>query len=321
MIVHYHSLFSSSFEQRFSLTTHSPLVPTRSGSKTDHKHTVESLLLIPALTVKAHYQSILGPTYSNQHTTSPHHGNSSPPLIPRSRLEPAPPLPVKKGVLSLCAVIESLPEDVKLTHSFLEFIEQVARPTLAATVVSSSSSSESLDDDTETTTPAEERAVASPSPISFPVDVTLTFHILPSTVFLSCQPHSQVECIIQSPDVNFVISFSLFSHQLSESSSERGRSSPSCSMTGPNPTIVPFNNLFITGCLTTFVLQLYSPQLSSLRPGRPVLENKEALSLTLGQALVHFSRKRVTAPAANTPGKAVTSVDDYTTHNKMQVSG
>ena len=301
---------------RASLMTHSPLLPAR-GSKSDHKHIVESIVLIPALTVKAHYQSIL----RSKHSTSPHHSLSSSPLPPATTHQTEMP-PVKRGILSLSTVIESLPEDIKLTPSFLDFIEQVAKPTLAATVVSSSSSSESLTDEAETNTAAATMATAadekSPAPISFPVDVTLTFHIQPSTVCLTCQPHSQVECIIQSPDVNFVISFSLFSHQVLDGSSSLNSSSPNCSTTGTNPSVIPFNNLYITGCLTTFVLQLYCPQVSSLKPAA---ENKEALSLTLGQALVHFSRKSVLAAASRAACKPATSVDDYTTTNKMQVSG
>lgn len=302
--------------------SHSPYLQTQ-RNKAEHKHTVESVLLIPALTVKTHYQSIVGPSYSTvsvhspllQHSASS--GSISPPPKTASHQSMAH-FPVKKGILSLSAVIESLPEDIKLTHSFLQFIEQVAKPTLAATAVSSSSSTESLSDEAEPT--AEDKASQAPSPISFPVDVILTFHIRPSTVYLTCQPHSKVECIIQSPDVNFIISFSLFSHQLLEGSS----CSPSGSTAGhgSGSNVVPFNNLYITGCLTTFLLQLYSPQVSSVNSPVPIIENKEALSLTVGQALVHFSRKSVLAPVAPKElGKQVTSVDDYATHNKLQVSG
>lgn len=289
-------------------------------NKPEHKHSVESVLLIPALTVKTHYQSIVGPTYSHSSmSTSPSHQpppsniSYSPPSA--GTLEPPQPVPhfpVKRGVLSLSVIIKSLPEDIKLTHSFLEFIEQVARPTLAATVVSSSSSTESLSEDTDAAT--EDKSSLS---ISFPVDVTLTFHIQPSTVYLTCLPHSHVECIIQSPDVNFVISFSLFTHQLREGCSSLGSSSPAGSIAGPNPNIIPFNNLYITGCLTTFVLQLYSR-----KPGGLTSDNKEALSLTVGQALIHFSRKSVSAPSLPRASlKQATSVDDYSSHNKMQLSG
>ena len=292
-------------------------------NKPEHKHMVESVLLIPALTVKAHYQSIVGPSYSA--SPSPYHPSSP------SRLEVTPSirpsaafigheqaqtgsLPVKRGVLSLSTVIESLPEDIKLTPSFLEFIEQVARPTLAATVVSSSSSSESLSDEA---TDAPETHSSQSSPISFPVDVILTFHIRPSTVYLTCQPHSQVECIIQSPDVNFVISFSLFSHQTLD-----GHAAILDSHSGSIISqAVPFNNLYITGCLTTFLLQLYSPQVASIKGGLTTRENKEALSLTVGQALLHFSRKSVLGAVVQKGSKLIKSVDDYETHNKMQVSG
>lgn len=299
-----------------TLMTHSPLL--RSRSKSERKHSVESVVLIPALTIKTHYQSIVGPNYSHPSTT-PHEATPTSSPVSARQLDVPPPVPhfpVKKGVLSLSVIIDSLPDDIRLTHSFLEFIEQVARPTLAATVVSSSSSTESLEEESEATTATEDKSNQSLS-ISFPVDVILTFHIQPSTVYLTCQPHSNVECIIQSPDVNFVISFSLFSQQLWEGSASLGSSSPAGSISGPNASIVPFNNLFITGCLTTFVLQLYSR-----KPGGVASDTKEALSLTLGQALVHMSRKSVSAPFfPKGSSKPATSVDDYGSHNKMQVSG
>ena len=315
----------------------SPFTNPRKVS-TEHKHLVESVLLIPALTVKAHYHSIVGRSYLN--STSPYLPSSpqkmvsptlaaaaeepampSPEYAPPPPEEPLPSLPVKRGVLSLHAVVESLPEHIKLTPSLLDFIEQVAQPTLAAAAVSSSSSTESISNEEEETVKEEdEKTSAGSSPLSFPVDVILTFHIQPSTVYLTCQPHSQVECTIQSPNVNFVISFSLFSHQLCDGPVTLDTSSPTASMTGPNAKVVPFNNLYVTGCLSTFVLQLYS-----VKPGATsASDNREALSLTLGQALFHLSRKSVSAPILIKPQSkttTATSVDDYQTHNKLQVSG
>ena len=250
-----------------------------------------------------------------------------------------PALPVKKGILSVSAVVASLPEDIKLTPSLLEFIERVATPTIAATVVTSSSSS-----DSEGESGGEEgggggdhapqQQTAESWPISFPVHVTLAFQIQPSTVYLTCRPHSRVECIIQSPDVNFVISFSLFCPQGLEGAMTTTGGSPPDSLSihstslQSKANIVAFNNLYITGCMSTFVLQLYSPQVSTLKqPSRePAVEKKEALSLTLGQAFIHLSRKSVLAlmPGAErgVAGRGgARSVDDYTLHNKLQVSG
>lgn len=320
---------------------------------------VETVILIPALTVKAHYQSIVGRSYSTHNApppTSPRRSPAPMATIPTSHqmltsaqsaptqeatddIKPA--LPVKKGILSVSAVVASLPEDIKLTPSLLEFIERVATPTIAATVVTSSSSS-----DSEGESGGEEggggggdhapqHQTAESWPISFPVHVTLAFQIQPSTVYLTCRPHSRVECIIQSPDVNFVISFSLFCPQgLEGAMTTTGGSPPdslsihSTSLQQSKANIVAFNNLYITGCMSTFVLELYSPQVSTLKqPLRePAVEKKEALSLTLGQAFIHLSRKSVLAmmPGA---GRGVVgrggarSVDDYKLHNKLQVSG
>ena len=308
---------------------------------------VETVILIPALSVKAHYQSIVGRSYSPHHVPhspspaprrSPSHKVHSPthtPSVPPPNAEESKPaLPVKKGILSLSAVVASLPEDIKLTPSLLEFIERVARPTIAATVVTSSSSGESDTESGEEAEPGAQQQPADSWPISFPVHVTLAFQIQPSTVYLTCQPHSRVECIIQSPDVNFVVSFSLFCPQHLEGSSAAIGGSPpdslslhSASLHQSKDSIVAFNNLYITGCLTTFVLQLYSPQVSTLKqPGETVVEKKEALSLTLGQAFIHLSRKSVLAllPGAGRGGEVrgrVRSVDDYKPHNKLQVSG
>ena len=323
---------------------------------------VDSVLRIPALKVRFHYKSIDQNVHSMTPSSVPRpkfspepiqipssdtQGRSSPSKLQKSVswapqsfadtvAEPpqpeeaspvltASPAPTKRGVLSLSAVVASVPENLELTPSLLEFIEQVARPAIAATAVTSSSGtdSDSTDIDSET-----EGAISAPqtpgesSPLSFPVDVTIAFQIQPSTVYLTCHPPSRVQCMIQSPNVSFVVSFSLYSKR------EFDNPSIPAGIAGQEfaNKVVTFNNLYITGCLTTFALQLFSPQVSSLsatkhsRSFTPKMENREALSLTLGQALIHLSRKSVLAPSTKA-GKGVKSVDDYTLHSKLQVSG
>jgi hypothetical protein len=118
--------------------------------------------------------------------------------------------------------------------------------------------------------------------------------------------------MVCSPDVNFVISFSLFSTRKTEGALE----SP-----GP-PSVVTFNNLYVTGCLKTFTMQLLSPQASSLKQGSDSaqkMHDKEALSLTLGQALAHLSRTSVLTGASKT--SPASSITDPSSHSKLQVSG
>lgn len=277
--------------------------------------------------VQVHYKSIVGQSYqfpspsSSILLSTPTTGTATPSLAPNIKVTPGTPdsatqpgFPMKRGVLSISFVVASTPEDMTLTPSLLEFVEQVVRPTIAATVDTkpdSSSDSDTGDDSEVEETGEEEPRAKEDAPISFPVDVTITFHMQPSTICLSCQPHSRVHCIVCSPNVNFVVSFSLFSQQ------EMKGVLPSPNLTS----VVTFNNLFVTGCLKTFTLQLLSPQVSTLKQhdsDTTKIEKKEALSLTLGQALTHLSRKSVLVASKTSP---VNSMNDGSAHSKLQVSG
>ena len=304
--------------------------------------TPASVLLIPALEFKAHYHSVVGKQPPRVSTST--HGSPAVPRSPFSKEHPDTsgmkgsfPLPteaakgtaalkdlppLKKGMLSLSATVSSLPSNLELTPSIMEFIEQIAKPTIAATSFNSSSNESELEEEEEeeeggSPLAAHHPATTETTPISFPVDVIITFNIQPSTVQLSCKPHSRVQCLIQSPNVHVVVSFSLFSQEQLEQSATSD--SISAHLAELATKTITFNNFHVTACLTTFALQLYSPQAQALREGEESKsENKEALSLTLGHALIHLSRKYVLAQSLRR--SKVTSVDDYAVCNKMQVS-
>lgn len=254
------------------------------------------------MNVEVHYKSLVGHSYqfpSPSATTSVEH------TLPKIEITPGTPgsvvPPTKRGVLAVSVVVKSTPEDMTLNPSLLEFVEQVVRPTIAATSANSKTGSSS-EGDSEEESEVEDEGKPEKSDtlsISFPVDVTIVFHMQPSRVFFSCQPHSRVHCIVCSPNVDFVVSFSLFSAREVEGQAV----SPS-----QLSLVSTFNNLNVTGCLRTFTLQVVSPQVSSLKQPQTdstkKAADKEALSLTLGQALLHLSRKSVVVMGLKTsPGR------------------
>ena len=303
-----------------------PLQPRRVQSRAKDTGNDTIIILIPGLNVQVHYKSIVGQSYQFpsptsyipspppvSHVPSPSPTSyipSPPPVshVPRVNITPGTPdqvdVAMKRGVLSVSVVVKSTPEDMTLTPSLLEFVEQVVRPTIAATVnTKTDSSSECDSDDDNELEELQDTSKTTDIPvISFPLDVTIVFHMQPSTISLTCKPHSRVHCIVCSPNVNFVVSFSLFSPREREGIAD----SPS------QASVVTFNNLYVTGCLETFTLQLLSPQVSSLKQKdvdtEQKMANKEALSLTLGQAMIHLSRKSVLT--ASTPAQS-----------KLQMSG
>lgn len=291
----------------------SPLQPRKlqGGSAND---TV--IILIPALSVQVHYKSLVGQSYQ---FPSPSTSLTQPTThfleqqLPNIEVSPSTPdsvaLPMKRGILAVSVVVKSTPEDMTLNPSLLEFVEQVVRPTIAATESGKADSSSDGESEEEGKVVEEEETPEKTDtpPISFPVDVTIVFHMQPSKVCFSCQPHSRVHCIVCSPNVNFVVSFSLFS----------AREVEGAALSPTQHSIVTFNNLYVTGCLETFTLQVLSPQVSSLKynESESKTTDKEALSLTLGQALVHLSRKSVLVPSRKS------SPDAFCSQSKLQVSG
>ena len=335
----------------------------RLGSRRSKQVTLSVLttLFIPAVEVKAHYQSILGSTYSTAPTT-PTKSPSSPQMTPQREKEEedqrqkkpkmdSPPhvtfdindnkagLPVKKGVLSIATIISSLPNDLELNPSILDFVEQVVRPiNISAQEIEIVSSDIKEEDEKEEDSKLPVTAQKSGTqPLSFPVDVRLNFQIHPSKIILTCNPHARVRCQIAIPAVGFMVSFMLFSRRqydipipippqskneshLPQSPPDSSITSPNGSVQGGNDDIVTFNNLNITGCLQTFQLTMYTPNVQSSKlqqSSGQSSEEKEVISLVLGQAFIHLSRSSVSVHDGS-PSK---SVEDTISQEKLKVSG
>lgn len=263
-------------------------------------------IFIPAVHFHSHYYSTvvseLRVTSSDSRLTKPKSVNF--------KLSPPPTQPSKKGSLLFSVNIESLPAEMKLQPSLLEFMEQVMKPLKGNADSSISNDSDSAESDSESG-PALPQSPTAPATISFPVEVTIFFHVKPSMVTLSCQPYSRVECSIAVPDVNLCCSFTLFSPQLAENSTSRLSSSSSTSVLSRN--VQPFNNLCVSGAVQAFSFNIFNPSIySTAQTDQSSTETKkEVIGLTLGLASVHVSRQAVKVMPS--PNK-----DSY---EKMKISG
>lgn len=261
-------------------------------------------IFIPAVHFHSHYYST---SVTDLCSTSTEHklgqGKSvnfrlSPSLVPSS----------KKGLLLFSVNIDSLPGEMKLQPSLLEFMEQVMKPLQGNADSSVSNDSDSAESDSESGPSMPQSPT--PATISFPVEVTIFFHVKPSMVTLSCQPYSRVECSIAVPDVNLCCSFVLFSPQLAENFTSRLSSSTLSSVF--SSTVQPFNNLCVSGAVQAFSFNIFNPISSTAKTDQAPTENKkEVVGLTLGLASIHVSRRAV----------KVMSTPDKDSYEKMKISG
>lgn len=244
-------------------------------------------IFIPAVQYHSHYYS----TLVSEVRTSTSESRLGRTKNVNFRLSPSPTPPSKKGSLLISVNIDSLPAEMKLQPSLLEFMEQVMKPLKGNAESSVSNDSDSTESDSESG-PGLPQSPAAPATLSYPVEVTIFFHVKPSMVTLSCQPYSRVECSIAVPDVNLCCSFILFSNQLVENSVTRLSSSSSSALSG---NIRPFNNLCVSGAVQAFSFNIFNPSISSTaRTDQSSTETKkEVIGLTLGLASVHISRRSV----------------------------
>jgi hypothetical protein len=316
IILHSEDLISHEHEHVASVTKLQNESPLPSLRREKSKSTIDTILHIPALEVKAHYQSIVGKTYSNSRS-SPSKSESvdSSPATPsrgsQSDFFDKSGNPIKKGIFTILAVVAPLPQDIELNPSVLDFVEQVVRPINIST--QNNDLPDSDDEQYEGAADTEKefsvaKPVGSSRPLSFPVDVCITFTIHPSKIYLNCSPHARVKCLIEIPTVNFLISFSLFTRKQLELNNAVDISLSTVVL---EEDIATFNNLNVTGCFKTFALVMYTPQVQSASSPLSSLsqsDDKEAFHLVLGQAFVHMSRMSVHCH------------DNKHSHNKTKVS-
>jgi len=263
-------------------------------------------ILIPAVHFHSHYYST---SVTDLHPTSSENRLGRAKSV-NFRFSPSPDPPSKKGSLLFSVNIDSLPGEMKLQPSLLEFMEQVMKPLKGNADSSVSNDSDSAESDSKSGSAMPQSPAA--ASISFPVEVTIFFHVKPSMVSLSCQPYSRVECSIGVPDVNLCCSFVLFSPQLAEKSTSRLSSSSTSSSVFSN-NIRPFNNLCVSGAVQAFSFNIFNPSISSTARTKqaPTETKKEVVGLTLGLASVHVSRRAV----------RVMSTPDKDSYEKMKISG
>ena len=341
------------------LITESPLA-SRKKDKGKQAPTVDNEVQIPALEVKAHYQTIVGTAYQNTPISSPQKYTSrgQSPITPvkddpeslakasaRPTVDPhlhshhlellnKSGLPVKKGVVTIAASVASLSRELELNPSILDFVEQVIRPINISALAMDSGSPEPEEEREKEAKEEESQATAQqvePRPLSFPVDVCINFQIHPSRVVLTCNPHARVRCLIEIPKFSSVVSFSLFSHKQYQSvvgsqgpvlpSPVKSEGKETETGTSSHDDTITLNNINITVCLKTFALVMYTPHIPT-SPSRLSSLSKQGDKEVFNLVLgqAYIHFSRKQV-FIQTTAPQCKSVDDYVIQEKLRVSG
>ncbi|BFZ14882.1 hypothetical protein BsWGS_17921 [Bradybaena similaris] len=271
-----------------------------------------TIFFVPSLAVKVHYNSktdhtnYVSPnaTILEEPETTTLHEDSHHPFAPEIMLT-APPAParedsalylesgsprrsgqLKRASLYAWFTLQTLPEEMIISPTFLDFLEQALEP---LPVTSSSSPSilkrdvmDSLVNNMELD--ASQVSLGQQSMAFFPVDVVVHIKVDPSFIRFNCHPVSRVECLLQVPSLDLFFSTKKtdISENMLADSAQSAKTNKFQGLKQPMPS--PSNNqpssrsrhtsglsdnsfypgsssggLSVTGCMSDFSLYIFHP--------------------------------------------------------------
>lgn len=115
----------------------------------------------------------------------------------------------KTAGVYISVLFQSLPQEMVLKPSLIDFLEQALEPIIVPTIeemidVGGSVSDNGSDPEVEAGGSIVSSSMSEST--SFPVDVVVVFRVKPSDIRLSCQPVSKVECMLRLPALDVVFS-------------------------------------------------------------------------------------------------------------------
>ena len=298
-------------------------------SQPQNTHTNEdTVLLIPGVNVRVHYQSKTTSERPTKGQTGASSATGS--FISSDSADCTDNLSVssstwrsgsKSASLHAWLNIQQLPREMILLPSLLDFVDRALAPiTLAYQNVEDKNetdcgSSEDVENETESMLSS-----SLSDHTSFPVNVVVFINIEPSDIRFSCSPVSKVECLLRIPSLDFVISSTTSPNSSSKigQMSKKGKqqSVNNRSKSGSSETYeTDIGGFSITACLSRFSFCIFHPygkQYGStsersfidagLFPGRrkkrgpvpqPISGRKDSFSLNVEFIKFNLFRKRI----------------------------
>ncbi len=333
--------------------------PAMFGQNQNANTPEDTILLIPGVNVRVHYQS---KTTTERHTKS-HNGSvndGSPHDLTDSGSCSSGSWKAgsKSAGLHAWLSIQQLPREMIVLPSLLDFLEKALEPMAA---MYDNNDDEKVISDTDSSSEMGENGTESmlsssaSDHSSFPVDAIVFINIQPSDVRFSCAPISKVECLLRIPSLDFVISSTSSPNKHSTSKStpspstkksktqnssfQKGTASPS----NQELTELDSGGFCVTACLSRFSFCIFHPYgkqygstsersflESGLFPGRrkkrgivpqPISGRKDSLSLNVEFIKFNLFRKRVKACSTNsTRGRRLSSTDAADSKTEVKVS-
>ena len=316
----------------------------------------DTVLLIPAVSVRLHYQSKTTAerfprtgSFSTSEASDIADNVSSSSSSWRSGS--------KSAGLHAWLNIQQLPREMILLPSLLDFVDNALAP-----ISLQYQNNDELDRNDSDSLSSEEAGNGNGSMLSsstsdhssFPVDVVVFINVQPSDIRFSCLPISKVECLLRIPSLDFVISSTSTPYNLNNTKSPQASATKKARSQMGNQksknvsfsqetTEADVGGFCVTACLSRFSFCIFHPYgkqygstsersfvESGMFPGRrkkrgpvpqPISGRKDSLSLNVEFIKFNLFRKRIKeSQFVAAKGRRFSSSDSTDSKTEVQVS-
>lgn len=221
------------------------------SSPSNQVHSEQTVILLPGVNVSVNYLSVNTVVDKVKFIVADHDRSSANSSMHSQGVKQL----NKSASVKAFVAIQSLPKEMVVRPSLLDFLEKALEP-----IIQANDTEDGFSENVSSLNGTESLVSSGSELYSFPVDVIAFIRIQPSDILFSCQPVSKVECLVKIPSLDFAIANTPSSSNSQTSRKKTPLSKKNSANSKPHDVdSVSDDEFAFTACLSQFVFCIFHP--------------------------------------------------------------
>lgn len=221
------------------------------SSPSNQVHSEQTVILLPGVNVSVNYLSVNTVVDKVKFIAADHDRSSDTSSMHSQGVKQL----NKSANVKAFVAIQSLPKEMVVRPSLLDFLEKALEP-----IIQANDTEDGFSENVSSLNGTESLVSSGSELYSFPVDVIAFIRIQPSDILFSCQPVSKVECLVKIPSLDFAITNIPSSSNSQTSRKKTPLSKKNSASSKPHDVdSVSDAGFAFTACLSQFVFCIFHP--------------------------------------------------------------
>lgn len=221
------------------------------SSPSNQVHSEQTVILLPGVNVSVNYLSVNTVVDKVKFIVADHDRSSANSSMHSQGVKQL----NKSASVKAFVAIQSLPKEMVVRPSLLDFLEKALEP-----IIQANDTEDGFSENVSSLNGTESLVSSGSELYSFPVDVIAFIRIQPSDILFSCQPVSKVECLVKIPSLDFAITNTPSSSNSQTSRKKTPLSKKNSANSKPHDVdSVSDDEFAFTACLSQFVFCIFHP--------------------------------------------------------------